>query len=76
MLTTLLVTRQRENLKKNVSEFSLHSLPFGGASAAANNGVRDRLFKRHGRWKSEMIKDGYVKDNIHSLLSVSLNLGL
>lgn len=62
--------------KKNVSEFSLHSLRSGGASAAANNGVRDRLFKRHGRWKSEKIKDGYVKDNIHSLLSVSLNLGL
>ena len=62
--------------KENVSDFSLHSLRSGGASAAANNGVRDRLFKRHGRWKSEKIKDGYVKDNIHSLLSVSLNLGL
>ena len=53
-----------------------YSLRSGGVSAAANNGVRDPLFKRHGRWKSENIKDGYVKDNIHSLLSVSLNLGL
>ena len=35
------------------SKFGLHSLRAGGASAAANAGVNDRLFKRHGRWKSE-----------------------
>ena len=56
--------------------FGLHSLRSGGASAAANNGISDRLFKRHGRWKSEKAKDGYIKDNITELLSVSLNLGL
>ncbi len=73
----------RDNLKKtlgkigkDVTEFSLHSLRSGGATAAANRGVKDRLFKRHGRWKTETIKDGYVKDNLHALLSVSLNLGL
>ena len=34
------------------------------------------LFKRHGRWKSDRAKDGYVKDNIAALLSVSKNLGI
>lgn len=31
--------------------FGTHFLRAGGATAAANNGVSDRLFKRHGRWK-------------------------
>ena len=43
-------------------KFGLHSLRAGGASAAANAGVKDRLFKRHGRWQSESAKDGYIKD--------------
>jgi len=48
----------------------------GGASAAANAQISDILFKRHGRWKSDEAKDGYIKDNIQSLLSVSLSLGI
>ena len=36
----------------------LHSLRSGGATAAASYGVSDRVFKRHGRWKSELAKDG------------------
>ncbi|XP_068680050.1 uncharacterized protein [Montipora foliosa] len=48
----------------------------GGASAAADAQVSDRLFKRHGRWKSDKAKDDYIKDNIRSLLSVSLSLGI
>ena len=58
------------------SKFGTHSLRAGGATAAANAGVPDRLFKRHGRWKSEGAKDGYVKDNVTQLLSVSRTLGL
>ncbi|KAJ8304451.1 hypothetical protein KUTeg_018034, partial [Tegillarca granosa] len=46
----------------------------GGATAAANNGVSDRLFKRHWRWKSEKAKDMYVKDDISGLLSVFASL--
>ena len=57
-------------------DYGLHSLRAGGASAAANAQVTDRLFKRHGRWKSDKAKDGYIKDNILSLLSVSLSLGI
>ena len=73
----------RELFKKKVadlglppSNFGLHSLRAGGATAAANAKVPDRLFKRHGRWKSENAKDGYVKDHVQSRLEVSRSLGL
>ena len=55
--------------------FGLHSLRSGGATAAANLGVKDRLFKKHGRWKSENIKDSYVHENIQEKLLVTRNLG-
>ena len=60
----------------DTSRFGVHSLRAGGATAAANGGVHDRHFKRHGRWKSELAKDGYVKDSLDSRLSVSQQLGL
>ena len=47
-------------------QFSLHSLRSGGATAAANAGVPDRCFKRHGCWRSESAKDGYVRDKLES----------
>ena len=56
--------------------YGMHSLRAGGATAAANAGVPDRLFKRHGRWKSESAKDGYVKDSLESRLTVSKSLGV
>ena len=76
-------TTLHELFKKKLSdlgypseEFGLHSLRAGGATAAANAGVPDRLFKKHGRWKSENAKDGYVEDSLDSQLSVSRRLGL
>ena len=54
----------------------LHSLRAGGASAAANAGVNDRCWKRHGRWKSETSKDGYAADSLERRLEVSKKLGL
>ena len=54
----------------------MHSFKAGGATAAANAGVPDRLFKRHGRWRSEVAKDGYVKDSVEARLSVSQSLQL
>lgn len=57
-------------------EFGLHSLKAGGATTAANAKVLDRCFKRHGRWKSENAKDGYIKDNLDGRLEVSKSLGL
>lgn len=56
--------------------FGLHSLRRGGATAAANSGINDRLFQKHGRWKSVNAKDGYVDEDLNNLLSVSLGLGL
>ena len=41
------------------SSFGFHSLRSGGATSAANNGVSDRVFQRHGRWKSVQAKDAY-----------------
>ena len=56
--------------------FGLHSMRRGGATCAANNGVSDPLFKKHGRWSSEGAKDGYVAKDLDTLLSVSRNLGI
>ena len=39
-------------------------------------GVNDRLFKKHGRWKSEKIKDGYIHESTEAKLVVTKNLGL
>ena len=47
----------------STSNFDLHCLRTGGVTAAANANVPDRLFKRHGRWRSEVTKDGHVKDH-------------
>ena len=57
-------------------QLGLHSLHSAGATAAANSGVQDRLFKRHGRWQSETAKDGYVEDSLKARLSVTDSLGL
>ena len=64
------------NIGLDPKKFGLHSLRSGGASAAANLGVNDRLFKKHGRWKSDKVKDSYFHEDIESKLSVSRNLGL
>ena len=76
-------TRTREiildalaNLGLDKSKYGLHSLRSGGASTAANVGVSDRLFKKHGRWVSENAKDGYVHESLDEKLSVTQNLGI
>ena len=45
-----LFKRKLSKLGFEAAEFGLHSLRSGGATAAANAGVPDRLFKCHGRW--------------------------
>lgn len=57
-------------------DFGLHSLRSGGVTAAANAGVPDRLFKRHGGWRSEQAKDGYLKESMEDLLAVSKAVAL
>ena len=65
-----------EQIGLDKTKFGTHSLRAGGATAAANNEVPDRLFKKHGRWLSEKAKDGYVVEDLKQILSVSANLGL
>ena len=60
----------------NHKSYSWYSFRNDGASAAANGGISDRVFKRHGRWPSENDKDGYVADSLESRLAVSMSLGL
>lgn len=65
-----------KNFVPDIKRYGIHSLRSGGATTCANLGISDRLFKRHGRWRSETAKDGYVKDSLSDRLSVSANLGL
>ena len=53
----------------DLERIGTHSLRSGRAAAAANAGVPDRLFLRHGRWSS-------VKDSLSPRLSVSKALGI
>ena len=73
-------SRVRELVKEAFAEsidpniIGVHSMRAGGASAAANAGIPDRLFKRHGRRMSDKAKDGYIKDNLEERLKVSKSL--
>lgn len=71
-----LLLEKLESLGLETSKFGLHSLRSGGATSAANAGISDRIFKKHGRWKSDRAKDGYVKEDLKTQLSVSQNLGI
>jgi hypothetical protein len=48
-----------------------HSMRVGGASEAAAAGCPDRLIMKFGRWRSEPVKNGYVRESLDSLLQVS-----
>ena len=71
-----LFKKKLKDLGYQLEEFGLHSLRAGGASAAANAGVPYHLFKRHGHWRSENVKDGYVEDSLDKRLEVSKKFGL
>ena len=80
-------TRFRELFKECLRElgyddkqYSLHSFRSGGATTIVKNlkdvSSKERLLKLHGRWKSDIAKDMYVKEDIQERLSVSKSLGL
>ena len=46
--TREIVLERLKEIGLNLKQFGLHSLQAGGATSAANNGVLDRLLKRHG----------------------------
>ena len=71
-------SRANELLKKELKkegldskQYSVHSLRSGGASAAAALGVSDRLFQRHGGWRSEAARNNYLRETLNSLLLVT-----
>ena len=70
-----IVKSKATSLGLNPQCFGTHSMRAGGSSAAANNGVADRIFQRHGRWSSVAAKDGYIKDSLKSRLSVTQMIG-
>ena len=64
----------RKSLEKigfNSTIYGTHSLRAGGSTSAANSGLEDRLFQRHGRWNSTSAKDSYIKESKTRLLSVT-----
>jgi integrase len=65
-----------QTLGLDSTKFGVHSLRSGGATTAAASGVNDRIFKKHGRWKSDNAKDGYVHESLECKLSVTKNLGI
>jgi hypothetical protein len=74
--TRELVKEQFVKIGLKASDYTLHSLRSGGASAAARNNVPDRLFQRHGRWLTDTVKNGYIDESLDNLLAVSKNLGI
>jgi len=48
----------------------------GGATAAAGRGIPDRLFKKHGHWHLETVKNGYVEDPLEQHFLVTDQIGL
>lgn len=75
-------TATKENIVRRLKtvapdlNLGLHFLRSGGASAAARSEVNERCIKRHGRWKSDISKNGYIADSLDMRLSVSRKLGL
>ena len=54
-----------------------HSLTASGVTAAASSAtVSERCLKRHGRWKTDVVKDSYIKDSLDTRLSETKNLKL
>jgi integrase len=56
---------------RDAKDYGTHSLRAGGSTEAANLGVDERIFQRHGRWKSVSAKNGYIKDSIAKQLEVT-----
>jgi len=56
---------------EDASQFGLHSLRSGGATAAAAAGVQERLIQRQGGWRSECAMKVYFQESLPNLLAVS-----
>lgn len=59
------------SLEQVQSEFGTQSLRSGGATLVAAAGIPDRVFQRHGGWRSVGCKNMYVRDSLEERLSVT-----
>ena len=57
-------------------DYGLHSMRTGGYTIATHLGVKERFIKKHRRWKSDRVKDGYTQPTLNDVLLVAQNLGL
>ena len=55
----------------DASLYGTHSARGGGATAAAELGVPDRLIKQHGRWRSDFMVQHYIRVNREHQLDVT-----
>ena len=60
-------------LKKPADGYTTHSFRRSAATALADSGVSITNLKRHGRWKSDAVAEGYI-DNSAPLLEEKMNL--
>ena len=58
-MSTLIEKNKTDIYRIDPTKFPLHSLRSGAALAAAKLDENDRLFKNHGRWKLDKVKDRY-----------------
>ena len=63
-----------EPVKTLQARFGTQSLRIGGATLAAV-GVPDRMFQRHGGWRSAAMRDHYVQDTLDARLGVTRAMG-
>jgi site-specific recombinase XerD len=68
------VKNKANQIGLNAALYSTHSMRAGGATAAAEANVPERLMQKHGRWASSVSKDRYVKDGLGKRLKVSAQL--
>ena len=72
----ILVLEAFKGIVPDISASGTHSLRVPRLiTPAANAGLPDRLFKRHGRWASDVTKDRNMQHSLSSRFSVSKALG-
>ncbi|CAH3177625.1 unnamed protein product, partial [Porites evermanni] len=79
-LCDLDVTDTYLEVRYDQSLYGLHTFRSGGATSLThtleNNPSKERLLKLHGRWKTDLEKDMYIKESVDQRLSFVKNLGL
>ena len=65
-----------KKLELSIEDYVLHSMRPGECTMATHLGIKERFIKKHGRWKSDRVKDGYTHSTLNDLLLVSQILGL